>query len=247
MTQVLGGGGAQNSAQPFIGEELRPDLSQGGLSGECDCGRLKKQMAGAAARAPPRSWTARMIRPVAFELEINSPAPASAPGMGSSAGLFVILCHVDDDVAAAVGAGLIHRVGPSRVRMVTMEELVLAPSWVHRVGDPSAGGGDCVRLPDGFELRGEGVAVVFNRLRYVYASNFAAAKKVDRDYAASEMHALALSWLDALPCALINRPSPQGLSGRQLSLVAWKLLAMQAGFSVGGKSPLCEQQPAFSA
>ncbi len=46
-----GGGGGAGAGGPFIGNELRPDLSQGSLSGEDDHAALNAQMAGGSAHA----------------------------------------------------------------------------------------------------------------------------------------------------------------------------------------------------
>jgi hypothetical protein len=53
----------------------------------------------------------------------------------------------------------------------------------------------------------------------------------DRDYALQELLALYLSLLHCLPPPVLNRPSPQGLSGRMRYTPDWLVLASRAGFA----------------
>ena len=47
----------------------------------------------------------------------------------------------------------------------------------------------------------------------------------DREYALSEMQAFYLSWLSAIPGQVVNRPTPQGLSGHWHHISEWALSA----------------------
>jgi hypothetical protein len=51
LTQALPGDVSSQSAQPFIGQELRPDLSQGAMVGEEDYHNIQKEMQAGSAEA----------------------------------------------------------------------------------------------------------------------------------------------------------------------------------------------------
>ena len=110
------------------------------------------------------------------------------------------------------------------VKLVSAEEIVYAPRWVHRLADSPVESE--ITLHDGTLIRGPETGVVFNRLQRVDMPQFAPA---DREYALMEMHALILSWLLSLPCPVINAPAPQGLAGADRSPLAWQYLAAKAG------------------
>ncbi len=145
---------------------------------------------------------------------------------------FLILAHLGDETALRVCAALRARHGGNHVRLVSCEELVLAPYWAHRLEDSQVT--TEVRLHDGTSLDLANIRVVFNRLLALAAPHFASAKAVDRDYAIQEMNALCLSWLASLPCPVVNPPTPTGLSAPARSHAEWLLLAGRAGLPVQG-------------
>ena len=136
---------------------------------------------------------------------------------------FLILAHRWDTSAAAVAAALRRRHPAGESRLVTLEELIFAPSWAHRVD--SGGAVSEVRLHDGVVLRSEETGVVLHRLGSFDLPQFGGP---DRTYAVAEMSALLLSWLEGFPCPVINPVTPRGFClGR--SLVRWLALAAEAG------------------
>jgi hypothetical protein len=145
-------------------------------------------------------------------------------------GPILVLAHVGDDTAAEVVVRLRRRVGPACVTVVTPEELVLAPGWSHTIDE--AGARSRIRLADGEVLGDPEPVAVLDRLRFIAAPHFASAPDLDREYATTELHALLLSWLASLPCAVVNRPSPRGLGGADRSRLEWLRLANDAGFRV---------------
>ena len=151
-------------------------------------------------------------------------------GATTGSGPFLVLAHIGDDTAAEVAFRLRRRVGPSRVRIVTPEELVLAPSWAHALDD--AGPRTRIRLANGEVIGDPQPIAVFNRLRFVTAIQFDVAATVDREYATMELHALLLSWLASLRCPVVNRPSPRGLGGDDRTILEWLRLANRAGLPV---------------
>lgn len=51
----------------------------------------------------------------------------------------------------------------------------------------------------------------------------------DRAYVASEMRAFLLSWLETLPCKMLNRPTPTSLTGCAWGAERWGLTAAELG------------------
>jgi len=145
---------------------------------------------------------------------------------------FVILAHVDDETALRVYAALRARHGTQQVKIVSSEELALAPYWAHRIENSSCS--TTLYLSDGTELSSDRIGVVFNRLRYAAVPHFAHAAEADRSYAADETYALWLSWLASLPCTVVNRPTSRGLGSQNRSMTEWLLLAAKAGFPTRG-------------
>jgi hypothetical protein len=140
---------------------------------------------------------------------------------------FVILAHSDDETALRVYAALCERHGMCNVKLVSGEELALAPHWAHRLEHASSF--TELSLHDGTDLSSNRLRVVFNRLQYAPMPHFADGAAVDRDYAITEMYALWLSWLASLPCPVVNQPTPRGLGAQNRGLAEWLLLAAQAG------------------
>lgn len=82
---------------------------------------------------------------------------------------------------------------------------------------------------------------MLNRLVAVGPTSLHRAAAADREYASQELYAFWLSWLAALPGRVLNRPSPQGLSGPWLERTEWLMLAARAGLPTpayqGGSRP----------
>ena len=55
----------------------------------------------------------------------------------------------------------------------------------------------------------------------------------DREYVASEMMAFLVAWLSALPCPLLNRPTPVCLAGPHLRQAQWLREAAKFGLPIG--------------
>ena len=144
--------------------------------------------------------------------------------------LFLILAHVGDETAIQVYAMLRARYGEEQVKLVSSEELVFAPYWMHLLEDMQVI--TDIHLSNGVLLNSLDIGVVFNRLHEMTMLHFST--EVDRDYATREMTALCLSWLASLPCPVVNRPTPTGLGAQTRSHAEWLFLAGKAGFSVQG-------------
>lgn len=138
---------------------------------------------------------------------------------------FAVIGHPGDRVAVEIAAAIERRLGPGSVTLAWAEELMLAV-WRHRVGGSVT---TEIVLRDGRALRSDALGGVFCRLTYAPTPLFTRSTERDRQYAAAEGYALLLSWLAGLPCPVVNRPGPLGLSGPQLTPVQWLALAGRCG------------------
>lgn len=135
----------------------------------------------------------------------------------------LILAHPSDGCASWLAAGLARR-GVSVV-LVTSDELGRA-RFIHRVG--AAGADVNFDLVDGSVIRFDAPSAVINRLDDPPAlPHRAAANEVA--YARQELQAIWWSWLHALPCRVLNRPSATSLAGARLSPAEWCLRAGRVG------------------
>jgi hypothetical protein len=138
-----------------------------------------------------------------------------------------MLCE-PDDVSALWAWKELQARGLQPFELVTSDELGPGRRWAHRVSSHLL---DVeISMSPGRVIRSEQVTGVLNRMRYVPAWRPAErAETADRDYALQEVAAFSLSWVSALPGPVLNRPTPQGLSGRQRDIVEWTWLAAKAG------------------
>ncbi len=145
---------------------------------------------------------------------------------------FLILTHLGDPTALRVCSVLRSRHGESAVRLVSAQEMSLAPAWRHRLGRD----GVLTELApaQGPPLRSDRIGIVFNRLRFAEVPQFQGARARDRDYAHMETAALWLSALAALPCPVVNPATPRNLGGRDRGRAEWMALASKAGLPVSG-------------
>ena len=72
-------------------------------------------------------------------------------------------------------------------------------------------------------------AAILNRLIAPPETLVAQSVPGDREYAHQELTALYLSWLNAIPAPVLNRPTPQGLAGRWRHASEWAVAADEAG------------------
>lgn len=143
----------------------------------------------------------------------------------------LVLCEQDDQSAAWVARSL-----PGPVEVVTAPMLVTDCAYEHRIrGDVAEVE---LTLADGRRISSRRPASVLNRLSHGAAETLRArADDGDGDYAALECHALFLSWLTALPGAMVNRPAPHFLAGHWRNPAGWAMLAARAGLPTWTRSP----------
>jgi hypothetical protein len=142
--------------------------------------------------------------------------------------MWLVLCDASDASAVWVCQEMRSR-GVAPLELLTADDLALADYWEHRIGRGRAS----IRFRAGaLDIDGELLHGVLNRLYSVPVPHWQSKPKSDRDYVQQELVALFLSWLHALPCPVINRPTPQGLSGQWRCESEWVWLARQAGLAV---------------
>jgi hypothetical protein len=143
--------------------------------------------------------------------------------------MYFVFCSATDAAAVWACEGL-GRLGLAPVTLVTDGLLALSADWSHRLG--AAGVETRFTLPAGRCFDSREVRGVLNRLLSPPTALVAQSVPQDRDYAQQELTALYLSWLHALPVPVLNRPTPQGLSGRWRHGSEWAAAAHRAGFRV---------------
>jgi hypothetical protein len=137
--------------------------------------------------------------------------------------LIVIVASRLDQGARTLAAGP----GTDRVALLTCEDLSV-PGWRHYV----AAAGTPVAVIDGREVPVEEITGVVTCLPNVSELELLHIVPSDRAYVAAEMSAFLLSWLSALSCPVLNRPSPTCLSGPYWRPEQWARLASEVGMRV---------------
>ena len=108
--------------------------------------------------------------------------------------------------------------------LLSAEDLSRA-GWAFRVAAPGAGaaviGGERVRVSQ--------IRAVVTRRPAVLAEELTAIEPADRAYLAAEMNAFLVAWLSALPCPVLNRPTPRSLNGPAWTALHWAAAAAEVG------------------
>ncbi|HEX6664977.1 MAG TPA: hypothetical protein VF081_00100 [Solirubrobacterales bacterium] len=107
------------------------------------------------------------------------------------------------------------------------DELFLGSRFTHRLDE--GGVGTEILCAGGRRLDSASLLGLACRLTHTMPPQFASAPQADRDYAAMESHALLLSWLQSLPCPVVNPASPRSLNGPAMGLLEWLSLAAASG------------------
>jgi hypothetical protein len=146
----------------------------------------------------------------------------------------LVVAGQDDRQAQA----LVGRWGARRAALVTPADLS-RPGWLLEVG----GGRSAAAVGDRV-VPGEEVAAVVVRLADVPAHELEGIRAEDRAYAAAEMTAFLLAWLDVRSCPVVNRPTPGCLNGPAWRPEQWAAAAARAGMAV---APVRRLVPAGAA
>lgn len=140
--------------------------------------------------------------------------------------MWLILCDDLDTSAGWVYDGFRERDVP--VELVSASMLSAATRWVHRVGPQGASAE--IFLGDGRCIASAAVRGTLNRVAALWFPPAYLASQ-DGDYALQEVLAMHISLLHCLPPPVLNRPTPQGLTGRMRYTPDWLVLAAKAGFA----------------
>lgn len=143
--------------------------------------------------------------------------------------MYLVLCSASDPSGLWAYEGLRH-LGVAPVELVLSEHLAQGARWEHRLD--RRGAHIKVALPDGRVLCGSRIRGAINRLSGPPPVIAQQAAESDREYAQAELQAFYLSWLNALPGVVINRPTPVGLCGAWYHASEWALRAGRAGLTV---------------
>ena len=142
--------------------------------------------------------------------------------------MHLVLCSSTDLPALWAWDGLrASGIGP--VTLMTDETLSAMVRWEHRVA--SEGSTVSFTTHAGPTLTDGAIRGVVNRLIAPPQQILDRAVPADRDYAMQEFTAFHLSWIHALRCPVLNRPTPQGLAGRWFHTSEAAIFANAAGLA----------------
>ena len=140
--------------------------------------------------------------------------------------MWLVLCSSSDMPALWAYQGL-KACGLAPLELVSAEVLACSLRWAH--GLRKAGVSIEITLADGRTITADTTRGVLNRLVSVPSEYLPQANPAERQYATQEFTAFFMSWLYALPQPVLNRPTPQGLSGHWRHISEWVWLASCAG------------------
>jgi hypothetical protein len=110
------------------------------------------------------------------------------------------------------------------------DALLLTPADLHaRAWQLDLGRGGIATAAIGPDLP---VTSVLSRLGGISPAELRRVQPEDRDYAAAELTAFLLAWLDACACPVLNRPGPGSLNGPGWRPEQWIAAAARAGLAV---------------
>lgn len=144
--------------------------------------------------------------------------------------MWLVLCDTHDGSAAWAWQRLKAR-GLNPLEIITADQLALSNFQEHRI-EGRSGWTLRFRTESGLQVNGDQLQGVLNRLYTVPIGHWRQASAADQSYVQQEQVAFFLSWLAALRCPVINRPTPQGLCGQWRMESEWAWLARQAGLPV---------------
>lgn len=141
-----------------------------------------------------------------------------------SASTSLVILANSRDVAAQT---LAERWARHSACLLTPRDLSVA-GWRFQPGDILASRAIAAGRP----LDAHDIGAVITRLPWVFEHDLGHIVPTDRAYVAAEMNAFLLSWLTALPCPVLNRPTPTCLSGPFWRQEKWVHTAARLGIPV---------------
>ena len=143
--------------------------------------------------------------------------------------MWLVLCESYDESALWIYEGL-KSYGLDPLELITSEVLSYSMYWKHKLS--SEGVNTEISLTDGRIINSSKVKGVFNRIAFVHTDHLLIGNSEDHDYAIQEFNAFFLSWLNALPEPMVNRPTPYGMCGKWRHESEWFWLASKAGLKI---------------
>ncbi len=140
--------------------------------------------------------------------------------------MIVFLCSPGDISARWFVASLRHDHGIA-AQIITPQELVYAPDMEHRLDGIDTF--SSVALKSHGMLDSSSITGVVNRLEFLPDAHLARVSVTDRAYIQQELLAIWSSWISALPCPVINRPTAISVTGPLFHPAIWHQHAAAAG------------------
>jgi hypothetical protein len=150
--------------------------------------------------------------------------------------VFLILADAADSSATWLADALRRRL--VSVSYVTPLELLRA-RWTARLSGRR--GVIEIELADGRTIATNRVRGTINRVACLPYDVLEPISNDDREYAAQELFALCLAFLDRLPPPVWNPPTPRWLAGPSLHELEWGQIAARAGFHVATREWAADQ------
>lgn len=141
--------------------------------------------------------------------------------------MWLVIAEPGDKAGLWAYAGL-GRLGLAPLEIVTMDELVMAPRWIHQLDDEHSH--TRIELHDGRVIDSAELRGVLNRAVEPGSPTDGPAA----DFAQMEMRALLVSWLSSLACPVIDPPASNSLAGTACDPWSWQRLAHLHGVPAEG-------------
>lgn len=136
---------------------------------------------------------------------------------------FIVVASRQDSAARA----FVDRHASIGACLMTPDDLSKA-GWCYRLGHLESS----TAIIGGCPLAVQDITGVVTRLPYVAEQDLSHIVSADRAYVAAEMNAFLMCWLTELTCPVLNRPTPQCLSGPYWHREQWVRAADRLGIPV---------------
>ncbi len=140
--------------------------------------------------------------------------------------MIIFLCSPSDISAPCFLATLRHQYG-IKAKIITPQELVYAPAMEHFLDGHHVT--SSVTTNTHGTLDNTSMTAVVNRLSWLPDAHLATVNTTDRGYIQQELQAIWSSWISALPCLVINRPTATSMSGSTFHHAIWQHYAALTG------------------
>ena len=137
--------------------------------------------------------------------------------------MLLVLCSREDRIAQS----MVKRFASHNLRMLTCADISRAGWNLTVVGIGSASQVQLAAAIDGRRVGCDEIEGVITRLGSVDEKELGHIIAEDRSYVAAEMHAFLFAFLEALPCPIVNPPSPTCLYGPNIRALQWRRYARE--------------------